>query len=40
MKRIWIDVDDGLSYNEALALLMRIDINDTFIKGIGVEDKK
>jgi len=36
-KRIWIDVDDAVTYTEATEILGKIDIDDEFILGLGVE---
>ncbi len=38
MKRIWIDVDDGIEYKEALDILKTIPVDDEFVKGMGVEE--
>ena len=39
MKRIWIDVDDGVEYKDALLLLESADLHTNFIKGMGVYEK-
>lgn len=37
MKRIWVDVDDGVSFEEALGVLKSVNIHSDFVKGMGVE---
>ncbi len=43
MKRVWIDVDDGISYQDALDILqttlLGLDVKE-FVIGIGVEEKQ
>ena len=38
MKRIYIDVDDGFSYKDCLSVLSNINIDEEFIKSMGVKE--
>ena len=37
MKRIWIDVDDAVDFEDALGVLHSVNIDKEFISGMGVE---
>ncbi len=39
MKRIWIDVDDGMDYKQSLKLLDSINLDKEFIVGMGITEK-